>query len=111
MTTECKAITFKLAVLEATTTSTQTLELPWLGLTPVITRFVHVGRCSTNRARKVYVLMRDEKEERKEQTQSNKQQGKATQHTQGSHYELTRVGLEPTALYTLDTCTCMHICM
>ena len=30
-------------------------------------------------------LMRDEKEGRKKQTRSNKQQGKATQHTQGCH--------------------------
>ena len=30
-------------------------------------------------------LMRDEKEERKKQARSNKQ-GKATQHTQGSHF-------------------------
>ena len=32
----------------------------------------------------VHVLMRDEKEGRKKQARSNKQQGKATQHTQGS---------------------------
>ena len=32
------------------------------------------------------VLMRDEKEGRKKQARSNKQQGKATQHTQGSHF-------------------------
>ena len=31
----------------------------------------------------VHVLMRDEKEGRKKQARSNKQQGKATQHTQG----------------------------
>ena len=30
--------------------------------------------------------MRDEKEGRKKQARSNKQQGKATQHTQGSHF-------------------------
>ena len=51
----------------------------------------------------VQVLMRIEKEERKKQARSNKQQGKATQHTQGSHFsqknELPRVGLEPTTLY------------
>ena len=47
------------------------------------------------------VLMRDEKEERKKQASSNKQ-GKATQHTQGSHFSLPRVGLEPTTLYTPD---------
>ena len=35
---------------------------------------------------KVHVLMRDEKEGRKKQARSNKQQGKATQHTQGSHF-------------------------
>ena len=34
----------------------------------------------------VHVLMRDEKEERKKQARSNKQQGKATQHAQGSHF-------------------------
>ena len=33
----------------------------------------------------IHVLMRDEKEGRKKQARSNKQQGKATQHTQGSH--------------------------
>ena len=32
----------------------------------------------------IHVLMRDEKEGRKKQARSNKQQGKATQHTQGS---------------------------
>ena len=42
------------------------------------------------------------KEERSKQGQTNKQ-GKATQHTQGSHFsELPRVGLEPTTLYSLD---------
>ena len=36
----------------------------------------------------LHVLMRDErrKEGRKKQARSNKQQGKATQHTQGSHF-------------------------
>ena len=34
----------------------------------------------------VHVLMRDEKKGRKKQARSNKQQGKATQHTQGSHF-------------------------
>ena len=37
----------------------------------------------------IHVLMRDEKEKRKKQARSNKQtnkQGKATQHTQGSHF-------------------------
>ena len=34
----------------------------------------------------IHVLMRDEKEGRKKQARSNKQQGKATQHTQGSHF-------------------------
>ena len=36
----------------------------------------------------VHVFMRDEKEGRKKQAKSNKQQGKATQHTQGSHFSL-----------------------
>ena len=34
----------------------------------------------------IHGLMRDEKEGRKKQARSNKQQGKATQHTQGSHF-------------------------
>ena len=34
----------------------------------------------------VHVLMRDEKEGRKKQAMSNKQRGKATQHTQGCHF-------------------------
>ena len=34
----------------------------------------------------IHVSMRDEKEGRKKQARSNKQQGKATQHTQGSHF-------------------------
>ena len=46
------------------------------------------------------------KEGRKKQARSYKQQGKATQHTQGSHFskenELPRVGFEPTTLHTLD---------
>ena len=33
----------------------------------------------------IHVLIRDEKEGRNKQARSNKQQGKATQHTQGSH--------------------------
>ena len=38
----------------------------------------------------IHVLMRDEKEGRKQQARSNKQQGKATQHTQGSHFPKKR---------------------
>ena len=34
----------------------------------------------------IIMLMRDEKEGRKKQARSSKQQGKATQHTQGSHF-------------------------
>ena len=41
------------------------------------------------------------------QARSYKQQGKATQHTQGSHFSEekldVRVGLEPMTLYTLDS--------
>ena len=36
----------------------------------------------------VHVLMKDEKEERKKHARSNKQQGKATQHTQGSRFSM-----------------------
>ena len=48
-----------------------------------------------------------QKEGRKKQVRSYKQQSKATQHTQGSHffkekYELPWVGFEPTTLHTLD---------
>ena len=38
----------------------------------------------------IHVLMKDEKEGRKKQARSNKQQGKATQHTQGSHFSLEK---------------------
>ena len=53
--------------------------------------------------------MRDEKEGRKKQAWSNKQQGKVTQHTQGSNFkknELPQVGLEPhnTYMYMYNTC-------
>ena len=34
----------------------------------------------------ICMLMRDEKEERKKQARSNKQQSKATQYTQSSHF-------------------------
>ena len=34
----------------------------------------------------IMFLMKDEKEGRKKQARSNKQQGKATQHAQGSHF-------------------------
>ena len=40
----------------------------------------------------VHVLMRDEKEGRKKQARSYKQQGKATQHTQGSQFSNVVVG-------------------
>ena len=39
----------------------------------------------------MHVLMRDEKEGRKKQARSNKQHGKATQHTQGSHVMHTHI--------------------
>ena len=41
---------------------------------------------NTMQNNKVHVLMRDEKEGIKKQARSNKQQGKATQHTRGSHF-------------------------
>ena len=56
----------------------------------------------------VHVLMRDEKEERSKQGQTN---NKAKQHSTSKAVTfpkknvLPRVGLEPTTLYTLDTCT------
>ena len=53
--------------------------------------------------------MRDEKEGRKKQARSNKQQGKATQHTHTPKAvtfpkinQLPQVGLEPKTFYTLD---------
>ena len=47
--------------------------------------------------------MRDEKEGRKKQARSNKQQGKATQHTQGSHLyiHVEKVG----------DCEDIHVCI
>ena len=53
----------------------------------------------------LHVLMRDEKEGRKKQARSNKQQGNLKQHstpkavTFPKKNELPRVGLEPTTLY------------
>ena len=47
----------------------------------------------------MHVLMRDEKEGRKKQARSNKQQGKATQHTQGSYFMYNICII----LYLLDT--------
>ena len=38
------------------------------------------------RVQDIVMYMRDEKEGRKKQARSNKHQGKATQHTQGSHF-------------------------
>ena len=72
----------------------------------------NVSQCTRTVHVYIHVLMRDEKEGRKKQARSNKQQGKATQHTQGSHFsknELPQVRLEPTTLYTLNRCTmCMY---
>ena len=71
----------------------------------------------------MYMFMRDEKEGRKEQAKPNKQQGKATQHAQGSHFSKeNRAALGGTrthdtlhsidrALYQLSclaTCTCIE---
>ena len=52
-------------------------QLLWRHANTVIMLWVHQGF--------IHVLMRDEKEGRKKQARSNKQQCKATQHTQGSH--------------------------
>ena len=60
----------------------------------------------------VHVLMRDEKEERKKQARSNKQ-GKATQHTQGSHFpkKMSCLGWDSNPRHsTLQTCLCMYMC-
>ena len=56
----------------------------------------------------IHVLMRDEKEGRKKQARSNKQQGKATQHTQGSHFPLRKMsclGWDSNPRHS--TCTCV----
>ena len=54
----------------------------------------------------VHVLMRDEKEERKKerkkQARSNNQHSTSKAVTFPKKNELSRVGLEPTTLYTLD---------
>ena len=49
----------------------------------------------------VHVLMRDEKEGRKKQARRNKQQGKETQHTQGSHFSQSCLGWN-SRLYSLN---------
>ena len=46
---------------------------------------LYPGIYTTNTCMYIHVLMRDEKEGKKKQAMSNKQ-GKATQHTQGSHF-------------------------
>ena len=53
----------------------------------------------------IYMLMRDEKEGRKKQARSNKQQGKATQHNQCNHFsnELPHIFMR------MYTCTCTFI--
>ena len=62
-------------------------------------------------------VMRDEKEGRKKQARSNKQQGKTTQHTQGSHFskKMSFLGWDSNPqhsvrahVYTL-TCMYMHV--
>ena len=61
----------------------------------------------------VHVLMTDEKEGRKKHARSNKQEDKATQHTQGTFpkkNELPKVGLESTTLYTLARMYIVHAC-
>ena len=57
----------------------------WLGTATAIIDLHVIERCRR-------------KEERSKQARSNKQQGKTTQHTQGSHFsfELSRVGIKPT---------------
>ena len=54
-----------------------------------------------------HVLMREEKEGRKKQAWSNKQQDKETQHPKKN--ELPRVGLEST--YVLERRMCMYMYM
>ena len=67
----------------------------------------YLAEVSSDKKKGKHCVDINENEGRKKQARSNKQQGKATQHTQGSHFsktknELPRVGLEPTTLYTLD---------
>ena len=58
--------------------------------------------------RNIHVLMRDEKEGRKKQARSNNQQGKATQHTQGSLLnELPQVHVH-IIVYSTNDCWCMQ---
>ena len=71
----------------------------YIGWTAGALRGLHEGN------HEVHVLMRDEKKERSKQGQTN---NKAKQHstpkavTFPKKNELSRVGLEPTTLYTLD---------
>ena len=60
---------------------------------------------------RVHVLMRDEKEERKQEQTNNKAKQHSTPKavTFPKKNELPRVGLEPTTLYTPDrACMCPH---
>ena len=58
------------------------VDTPSGSLAPLLVYTVQVQYCFSI---VVHVLMRDEKEGREKQARSNKQ-GKATQHTQGSHF-------------------------
>ena len=88
------------------------------GVIPCCPGFPHVctAQCHNSKLfpRMVYTmymfLMRDEKEERKKERKKQarvKQTNKAKQHS--TPKAVTRVGLEPTTLYTLDRALYMYI--
>ena len=69
---------------------------------------VHVDTVSKQQIH-VEIQKEGRKKEASKAKQTLKQQGRATQHTRGSHFSkmknelhVPRVGLEPTTLYTLD---------
>ena len=102
---QCTAITSLVVQCTATTslvvqcTATTSLIVQCTATTSLVVQ------CTATVLSIIIMLMRDE-EGRKKQARSYKQQGKATQHTQGSHFfkkkELPLVGLELTTLHTLN---------
>ena len=92
-------------------------ELPQVGLEPTTLYTVHVLMRDEKEGRKkqarshVHVLMRDEKEGRKKQARLNKQQGKATQNTQGSHLYSCSLKLRDSELSQAAAWISESICM
>ena len=71
---------------DAANTVTKVNLLNKVGTSPCDTRLTPHETLSSYTHVHVHVFMRGEKEGRKKQARSNKQQGKAPQHAQGSHF-------------------------